>query len=119
MLILEVGILTLLADYFIICSGESESQVKAIGDHVDRELSRLCQLSPTIIEGISDTTWILLDTGDIVVHVFLTAIRSYYGLEKMWRDAKQIPLSEAEALPATSQRRKPQHQVVLPLYQRS
>lgn len=118
MLILEVGPLTSLADYFLICSGESERQVKAIADHVDRELSRLCQLSPAV-EGVSGATWILLDTGDIVVHVFLTAIRSYYGLEKMWRDAEQIPLSEAEALPATSQRRESQHQVAIPRYQRS
>ena len=54
------------------------------------------------IEGGSSATWILLDYGDIVVHVFRDDIRAFYGVEKMWRDAKEIPQSEFDSLPTGS-----------------
>ena len=95
--ILKVDQLTSVADYFIFCSGNSERQVKAVADAIDSEISRQFSCHP-MIEGGETATWILLDYGDIVVHVFRQDIREYYGIEKMWRDAEQIPVSEFEPL---------------------
>ncbi|MFB3136595.1 MAG: ribosome silencing factor [Nitrospirales bacterium] len=99
--ILEVEPLTSVADYFIFCSGSSERQVKAIADGIAQELVRCFSFRATI-EGGSSATWILLDYGDIVVHVFRDDIRAFYGVEKMWRDAEEIPQSEFDSLPTGS-----------------
>ena len=92
-LVLDVQELTSIADYFIIASGESERQVKAIANHISREISSEYKTTP-LIEGAGTSMWVLLDFDDIVVHVFKTDIRQYYGLEKMWSDAPRIPLPE-------------------------
>jgi len=94
--ILEVAELTSVADYFVIASGESERQVKAISQNIGKLLSSQFNRTPQI-EGAGTSTWILLDFGDIIVHVFKTDIREYYGLEKMWSDAPQIPIPEQES----------------------
>ena len=94
--ILEVSALTSVADYFVIGSGESERQVKAIAQNIEKLLSSRFKRSPQI-EGAGTSTWILLDYGDMIVHVFKTDIREYYGLEKMWSDAPQIPIPEQES----------------------
>ena len=90
-LILDVQELTSIADYFIVASGESERQVKAIANNIGQEISREYRTTP-LTEGAGTSTWILLDYGDIVVHVFKSDIRQFYGLEKMWSDAPRIPL---------------------------
>ena len=92
-LILEVGTLTSVADYFVFASGESERQVKAIANHVQQEISIGFEAVPQI-EGTGGASWILLDYGDIIVHVFRSGVREYYGLEKMWSDAPRLPLPE-------------------------
>ncbi len=92
-LILDVQELTSIADYFIVASGDSERQVKAIANHVAKEISTEYKTTP-IVEGAGTSMWILLDFGDIVMHVFKTDIRQFYGLEKMWSDAPRIPLPE-------------------------
>ncbi len=92
-LILDVRELTSIADYFIVASGESERQVKAIANNIAREISTEYHTTPQI-EGAGTSMWILLDFDDIVVHVFKTDIRQYYGLEKMWSDAPRIPLPD-------------------------
>ena len=89
--ILHVAKLTSVADYLVICSGESERQVKAIADHIDTVLSSE-RLAPMNIEGTSTAQWVLMDFGDVVVHVFRSDIRDHYGLEKLWRDARRVPL---------------------------
>jgi len=91
--ILEVAELTSVADYFIVASGESERQVKAIAQNIEKFIASKCHRSPQI-EGAGQSTWILLDYGDLIVHVFKTDIREYYGLEKMWSDAPQIPVPD-------------------------
>ena len=96
--ILEVAELTSVADYFVIASGESERQVKAISQNVEKLLSARFRRSPQI-EGAGTSTWILLDYGDVIVHVFKTDIREYYGLEKMWSDAPHIEIPDQD-LPA-------------------
>ena len=94
--ILEVSELTSVADYFVIGSGESERQVKAIAQNIEKIISSRFKRNPQI-EGVGTSTWILLDYGDIIVHVFKTDIREYYGLEKMWSDAPQISIPEQES----------------------
>ena len=87
--------LTTVADYFIFCSGHSERQVKAISEAIDGEISLRFSSHP-MIEGEAGGTWILLDYGDIVVHIFKEDIREYYGIENMWRDAEQVELPESQ-----------------------
>lgn len=95
--ILDVGKLTSIADYFVICSGSSERQVNAIADAIQGELKKGFQ-DLAVVEGTSSGTWVLLDYGDIIVHVFHENIREFYGLENMWRDAPQIPQAEYDSI---------------------
>ena len=97
--ILEVGNLTSIADYFVICSGSSERQVNAISEAIQDELKRTFK-AQVVVEGSSSATWVLLDYGDIIVHIFHENIRAFYGLENMWRDAPQIPQSEYTSNPS-------------------
>ena len=90
-LILSVAKLTSVADYLILCSGDSERQVRAIADYIDSVLASQ-RVSPLSIEGASTANWILMDFGDVVVHVFRSDIRHHYGLEKLWGDAKRVRL---------------------------
>ena len=80
--ILEVGNLTSIADYFVICSGSSERQVNAISEAIQDELKRTFK-AQAVVEGSSSATWVLLDYGDIIVHIFHENIRAFYGLENM------------------------------------
>lgn len=91
--ILELVGLTVIADYFVICSGESTTQVKAIVDSIEQELL-LQGIRPIGREGLKYGHWALLDYGDVIVHVFENETRDYYGLEKLWMDAKTIEFHE-------------------------
>jgi ribosome-associated protein len=94
-LVLEVGDLTSLADFFIFGSGESERQVRGLASFIEKMMATRYQTNP-VIEGKETANWILLDYGDIIVHIFRSDIRQYYALEKMWADAPQIPIPESE-----------------------
>lgn len=94
-LVLEVGELTSIADYFIFASGESERQVRGLAAFIEKEVALRYHTNP-VIEGKETANWILLDYGDIIVHIFRTDIRQYYALEKMWADAPQINIPESE-----------------------
>jgi ribosome-associated protein len=91
--ILELTGLTVIADYFVICSGESTTQVKAITDFIEHELL-LQGVRPIGKEGLTYGHWALLDYGDVVIHVFERETREYYSLEKLWMDAKTIEFHE-------------------------
>ncbi|MBI5848561.1 MAG: ribosome silencing factor [Nitrospirae bacterium] len=91
--ILELTGLTVIADYFVICSGESTTQVKAVVDFIEHELL-LEGIRPMGREGLTYGHWALLDYGDVVIHVFEQETREYYSLEKLWMDAKTIELHE-------------------------
>ena len=86
---LDVRGLSSLADFFIICHGESEPQVKAITDHIRKGTD----YKPRHLEGYENQNWILLDYFDIVVHVFKKDEREYYNLERLWADA---PIKEID-----------------------
>ncbi len=83
--------LTILSDYFLIASGGSTTQVKALAEEVEHRLSQAGG-EPGHIEGRS-TSWILLDYGTAVIHVFLKDAREFYDLEKLWVDAEPVDLS--------------------------
>lgn len=88
-------------DYFVICSGMSDRQVQAIADSVGHimESNGTDALSA---EGYSDGRWVLMDFGDVVVHVFLDALREYYDLEKLWADAPRVKIPSEFYGPAAS-----------------
>jgi ribosome-associated protein len=75
------------ADYFIICEGDSSTQVKAISDNIDRRLKTELNINPSHKEGVDGAKWILVDYFDTVVHVFYPETRSFYEIEELWGDA--------------------------------
>ena len=86
---LDVSVLTSLADTFIICSGRSNRQVSAIGEHIRTELKKE-GIVPLSIEGLKEGHWVLMDYGSVVIHVFYDPVRSFYDLEGLWADAPRI-----------------------------
>lgn len=91
MVVLNVGEFTDIADYFLICSGDSERQVKAISDHIETALQKE-QETPFSVEGLSYLNWVLMDYNDILVHVFKQEARLFYNLERLWGDAPRLTL---------------------------
>ncbi|MFZ5907702.1 MAG: ribosome silencing factor [Nitrospirota bacterium] len=89
-LILEVKDLTTIADYFVICSGESTTQVKAITERIEETFDDL-RLRPLGKEGLRYGHWVLMDYGDVIIHIFEEDTRAFYELEKLWIDAPRIP----------------------------
>ena len=81
--ILDLRKITTFTDYFVVCSGDSDTQVKAIADEVDKEM-RDAGIRPWHIEGYQALNWILIDFVDVVVHVFKKDTREFYNLEKLW-----------------------------------
>ena len=90
--VLEIGELTTLADYFVICSGGSNTQINALGDEVEKELT-LAGEEPLHREGYRGGTWVLLDYGCVVVHIFNDEARKFYSLEHLWADGEEVDLS--------------------------
>ena len=89
---IETKELTVMSDYFIIASGTSNTQVRALADEVDDEMKKL-GVEVDHIEGRA-TGWILLDYNDVLVHVFQPESRQYYNIERLWNDAARIDLSD-------------------------
>ena len=90
--VLKVTNLTILADYFIIANGNSNTQTKAIAGEVDFKLSQE-GVNPTRTEGYSSADWIVLDYSDIIVHIFNKESRDYYQLERLWADGEEMDIS--------------------------
>ena len=90
-LILDLGKLTYIADYFVICSGSNTTQVGAIADSIGHTLAK-AGIHYSHVEGEAEAKWVLMDYGDVVVHVFEESTRTYYALEKLWGDAPRIPV---------------------------
>ncbi len=93
-MILDVGKLTSVADYLVLCSGGSDRQVRAIADHIDGSLAQQ-RIHPLSIEGLSTSQWVLMDYADVVVHIFRTDMRTHYALERLWGDARQVRLPDS------------------------
>lgn len=92
-LILGLKGLTIIADYFVICSGGSTTHVKAITEWVKESFNR-ADIKPLGIEGLKYSHWVLMDYGDVIIHIFEEETRTFYELERLWIDAERIPLSE-------------------------
>lgn len=92
-MMIDIESITPIADYFIITSGENRNQVQAIADNVAEELGRAGK-EYLAIEGYQTANWILLDYGDIVVHVFNKEDRRFYDLERIWRDGKMVSVED-------------------------
>ena len=91
--IFDLRKLTTITDFFVICSGSSDPQVKAIADSIIDGSKKLGE-RPWHKEGITHRNWVLLDFVDVVVHIFLPETRTFYGLEKLWGDADIIDVSD-------------------------
>ena len=97
---LETGHLTTLADYFVIATGSSNTQINALVDNVEKVLADVCEKTlkdagepPHHVEGHRGGTWILLDFSSVVVHIFNEEAREFYDLERLWSDAAPVDLS--------------------------
>ena len=91
--VLKTEDLTVLADYFIICTAGSTTQVKALSEEVDKILSENGE-PPRRVEGYRGGGWVLVDFGCVIVHVFLKETREFYALEHLWSDAPQVDISK-------------------------
>lgn len=89
--VLDIGSITVIADYFIIASGNNVNQIQAMADDVEAKLSKSGLLLKQI-EGYEKAGWILMDFGDIIVHIFDNDNRLFYDLERVWKDGKEIEL---------------------------
>lgn len=89
LVVLNLVSLTSFTDYFVICSGRSDTQVRAIADNIQKKLKEQNRL-PLGVEGYPQGHWILLDFGEVVAHIFYHEVRGYYSLEKLWSDAKEV-----------------------------
>jgi ribosome-associated protein len=89
--VLDLREVTTFADYFIICSGTNTRQIQAICEEIGVQLKKSGEL-PNSLEGYSNAEWVLADYGDYVVHVFSEKARTYYDLERLWRDAKVVKI---------------------------
>ena len=94
--ILDLRELTCVFDFFILVSGTSRRQLHAISEEIDRVLQKELGDRRLGIEGYEDSHWILLDYGDVVIHMFEPETRAYYAIEELWGQAKRVPL-EPEA----------------------
>ena len=91
--VLEIADITTLADYFVIATGSSNTQINALIDSVEKVLKEEADEEPLHREGYRGGTWVLLDYGCIAVHVFNAEARELYGLERLWRDGKPVDLT--------------------------
>lgn len=90
--VLRTGHLTTLADYFVLCTATSTTQVKALADLCEKTMKDLGE-PPHHIEGHNGGSWILLDFSCVVVHVFMDEARKFYDLERLWSDAEDVDIS--------------------------
>jgi ribosome-associated protein len=91
---IDVAELLVVTDYFVICTGNTDIQVKAIADEVEERLRAEGGIKPIGREGLPEAKWVLLDFGDLVIHVFQPEERDFYRLEKLWSDAGRLELPE-------------------------
>ena len=94
MVAIDIRKIASFAEFFLICSGSSTRQVQAIADEVMERLRDECDARPLHTEGYEAATWVLLDYGDLIVHIFTGESRAFYQLERLWRDAERVALPE-------------------------
>ncbi len=92
--ILDLREISEITDFFVICSGESDTQLRAISEHLEFQLKSKYDSRPWHIEGYKGAQWILMDYIDVVIHIFLPEKRLYYGLELLWGDAPVMSVED-------------------------
>jgi ribosome-associated protein len=92
LVILDISEIASFANYFLICTGDSSRQMQAIADEIEKRL-KAQGTRPSHMEGYQNSEWILLDYGDLVIHIFSKTARVYYDLERLWRDSKKLDAS--------------------------
>ena len=97
-LVLDVGDIISITDFFVIASASNPRLVRTIVDEVERMMKEEASISPRGTEGLDDASWVLLDYGDVVVHVFLDETREYYDLDRLWADAPRVDWERAVAV---------------------
>jgi ribosome-associated protein len=95
-----------LADFFVLCSADSQRQVMAIADAIDLVLSRE-GIFPISVEGRENALWVLMDYNDVIIHVFKKEVREFYNLERLWGDAKRLSLTRHKILARSAARESP------------
>ena len=95
--ILDVSRLASFADYFVICGGRSNRQVQGIAERIEAELKDL-GVKPIGVEGTREGHWILMDYGDVIVHVFYEATRLFYDLESLWAEAPAVRFDQSASV---------------------
>ncbi len=88
-LLLDMRRMTLIADYFVVCNGQSSRQMRAIAEGISEALKDLGE-RPLRMEGTPESGWLLIDFGSVIVHIFSPELRTYYALEKLWQDAPVV-----------------------------
>ena len=91
--VIDIHDVSVIADYFVIASGSNQNQVQAMVDNVEEQLGR-AGYEPKQVEGTRGSNWILMDYGDVIVHVFDEENRLFYDLERIWRDGKTLDMEE-------------------------
>jgi len=94
LVILKVRELSSFTDYFVICSGTSDRQVRSIADHVEERLKKEGIL-PLGVEGRQGGNWILMDYGEVVLHIFFEATREFYDIERLWAEAPALTVPDS------------------------
>ena len=92
--LIEIKGLSTLGDYFVLASGGSNTQVKALADDVDEEMHKQFDIHPDRVEGMQNAEWVLMDYDDVMVHIFQEEPRQFYALERLWNDAPQVDISD-------------------------
>ena len=90
---IDISDVSVLADYFIIAGGTNRMQIQALADEVTKQLE-LAGAQPRQVEGYQNAGWVLLDFGDVIIHIFDSENRLLYDLERIWRDGRQVDLDE-------------------------
>ena len=98
--VIDISDISILADYFIIANGNNTNQVQAMVDNVEEQMYKAGFNDPKV-EGYNNASWILLDYNDIVIHVFDDESRSFYNLERLWKDGKEVDIVYKRATRAT------------------
>jgi ribosome-associated protein len=86
-LLMDIHAHSAFADYFVLCSGTSERQIKSIVDAILEAASKQFSLSPSHVEGKPETGWVLMDMGDLIIHIFSPSQRRFYDLESLWKES--------------------------------
>ncbi len=93
LVILNIGKVSVIADYFLIVTANNPSQLQAVTDNVDEMLAKEGVMAKSV-EGNGDSAWVLMDYGDFIVHIFDRESRTFYDLERIWKDAESVKIEE-------------------------